>query len=58
MWTALFRITLRMAAAQSFNNQKFYIVGHSAGGHLALCYAYTRNINGKIRAAGSLAGPN
>ena len=49
--------TLRQAPVQVFNNQKFYIVGHSAGGHLALCYAYTRNANGKIKAAGSLAGP-
>ncbi|MBL0145434.1 MAG: prolyl oligopeptidase family serine peptidase [Chitinophagaceae bacterium] len=36
---------------------KIYIVGHSAGGHLSLCYAYTRNSSGKIKAVGSMAGP-
>ncbi len=48
---------LRQATAQTFNGQKLYIVGHSAGGHLSLCYAYSRNTNGKVKAAGSLAGP-
>lgn len=51
------QFTLRQASVYTFNNQKLYIVGHSAGGHLSLCYAYTRNANGKVRAAGSLAGP-
>jgi len=51
------QFTLRMASVHSFNSQKLYIVGHSAGGHLSLAYAYTRNTNGKIKAAGSLAGP-
>ncbi len=49
--------TLRQAAVQTFNGQKLYIVGHSAGGHLSLAYTYTRNANGKIKAVGSLAGP-
>lgn len=49
--------TLRQASVQTFNGQKLYIVGHSAGGHLSLCYAYSRNTNGKVKAAGSLAGP-
>jgi acetyl esterase/lipase len=51
------QFTLRQATVQTFNGQKLYIVGHSAGGHLSLCYAYTRNANGKVKAAGSLAGP-
>ena len=51
------QFTLRQAAVYTFNAQKIYIVGHSAGGHLSLSYAYTRNANGKIKAAGSLAGP-
>lgn len=51
------QFTLRLASVYTFNNQKLYIVGHSAGGHLALSYAYTRNASGKIKAAGSLAGP-
>ncbi len=51
------QFTLRQAAAQTFNGQKLYIVGHSAGGHLSLAYTYTRNTNGKIKAVGSLAGP-
>lgn len=49
--------TLRKANDYSFNGQKLYIVGHSAGAHLSLCYAYTRNANGKVKAVGSLAGP-
>lgn len=48
---------LRLASVYTFNGQKLYIVGHSAGGHLALSYTYTRNTNGKIKAVGSLAGP-
>jgi acetyl esterase/lipase len=51
------QFTLRLASVYTFNVQKLYIVGHSAGGHLSLCYAYTRNANGKVKAAGSLAGP-
>jgi acetyl esterase/lipase len=51
------QFTLRQAAVQTFNGQKLYIVGHSAGGHLSLAYAYTRNASGKIKAVGSLAGP-
>lgn len=51
------QFTLRMASLHTFNGQKLYITGHSAGGHLALCYAYTRNTSGKVKAAGSLAGP-
>ncbi|MBL7747860.1 MAG: alpha/beta hydrolase [Chitinophagaceae bacterium] len=48
---------LRQSTVHTFNGQKLYIAGHSAGGHLALAYAYTRNTGGKIKAAGSLAGP-
>lgn len=51
------QFTLRQATMQTFNGQKLYIVGHSAGGHLSLCYAYSRNANGKVKAAGSLSGP-
>lgn len=51
------QFTLRLAALHTFNGQKLYITGHSAGGHLALCYAYTRNAAGKVKATGSLAGP-
>ena len=49
--------SLRKANDYSFNGQKLYIVGHSAGAHLSLCYAYTRNANGKVKAVGSLSGP-
>lgn len=49
--------TLRKSAIHTFNGQKLYIAGHSAGGHLSLSYAYTRNSSGRIKAAGSLAGP-
>jgi dipeptidyl aminopeptidase/acylaminoacyl peptidase len=51
------QFTLRLSALHTFNGQKVYIAGHSAGGHLALAYAYTRNSSGKVKAAGSLAGP-
>lgn len=49
--------TLRRSAINTFNGQKLYIAGHSAGGHLSLSYAYTRNATGRIKAVGSLAGP-
>lgn len=51
------QFTLRQALAHTFNGQKLYILGHSAGGHLSLAYAYTRNANGKVKGVGSLAGP-
>jgi acetyl esterase/lipase len=51
------QFTLRQSGVYTFNGQKLYIVGHSAGGHLSLAYAYTRNANGKVKAAGSMAGP-
>lgn len=51
------QFTLRLASTYTFNGQKLYIVGHSAGGHLSMSYAYTRNASGKIKAVGSLAGP-
>jgi len=47
----------RKADYYTFGNQKLYLVGHSAGGHLSLALSYTRNGNGKIKAVGSLAGP-
>lgn len=48
---------LRKANYYTFSSQKVYMVGHSAGGHLSLAFSYTRNLNGKIKAVGSLAGP-
>jgi acetyl esterase/lipase len=47
----------RQAAYYTFNSQKVYLVGHSAGGHLSLALSYTRNTNGRIKAVASLAGP-
>lgn len=35
----------------------FYMIGHSAGAHLSLSYAYTRNANKKIKAVGGMATP-
>jgi acetyl esterase/lipase len=52
------QFTLRKSSTYTFNGQKLYIVGHSAGGHLSMCYAYTRNSSGKVKAVGSLAGPS
>ena len=49
--------TLRQSTIRTFNGQKLYITGHSAGGHLSLSYAYTRNSTGRIKAVGALAGP-
>ncbi|MEO6134091.1 MAG: alpha/beta hydrolase [Ginsengibacter sp.] len=40
-----------------FGTDKIYITGHSAGAHLALSYAYTRNADGKIKAAAGMASP-
>ncbi len=37
--------------------QRFGLVGHSAGGHLSLLTAYTFNVDGKIKACSSWAGP-
>jgi acetyl esterase/lipase len=51
------QFTLRKSSTYTFNGQKLYIAGHSAGAHLSLCYAYTRNSSGKVKAAGSMAGP-
>ncbi len=41
----------------TYNSQKMYITGHSAGAHLALSFAYTRNATGQIKAAGGMASP-
>lgn len=35
----------------------FYMIGHSAGAHLSLSYAYTRNSAKKIKAVGGMATP-
>lgn len=51
------QFTSRLAGTHSFNNQKIYLIGHSAGGHLSLSYAYTRNVPGKVKAAGAMAAP-
>ncbi|MFM7672228.1 MAG: alpha/beta fold hydrolase [Bacteroidota bacterium] len=47
----------RQSSYYTFSNQKVYLVGHSAGGHLSLAMSYTRNASGKIKAVASLAGP-
>lgn len=51
------QFSLRQSSVYTFNSQKIYIAGHSAGGHLSLCFAYTRNTDGKVKSAVSLAGP-
>ncbi len=51
------QFTLRKAPVYTFNQQKLYIVGHSAGGHLSLSYAYTRNPTNKVKAVGAMAAP-
>lgn len=45
------------ASLYNYNSQKMYITGHSAGAHLALSFAYTKNSNGQIKAAGGMATP-
>ena len=45
------------AAYYIFNPNQIYITGHSAGAHLSLSYAYTRNSTGKIKAAAGMASP-
>jgi len=38
-------------------SQNYYFIGVSAGGNLALLYAYTRNTNNKVKAVVNVAGP-
>lgn len=45
------------AAYYVFNSKHFYMTGHSAGAHLSLSYAYTRNADGTIAAAAGMATP-
>ena len=52
------QFSLRLSSTYTFNGLKLYIVGHSAGGHLSMSYAYTRNTAGKVKAVGSMAGPS
>jgi dipeptidyl aminopeptidase/acylaminoacyl peptidase len=40
-----------------FNPNNICLLGHSAGGHLALLYAYRNNKNGKVDKVVSMAGP-
>lgn len=40
-----------------YSKSKYYITGHSAGAHLSLSYAYTRNSSGLIKAVGGMASP-
>lgn len=40
-----------------FSKDRFYITGHSAGAHLSLSFAYTRNQNHIIKAAAGMATP-
>ncbi|MDF2436954.1 MAG: esterase/lipase [Bacteroidota bacterium] len=39
------------------SSERFGLAGHSAGGHLAMMTAYTKNDDGKIKACVSWAGP-
>ena len=41
----------------TFNPNNICLLGHSAGGHLALLYAYRNNKNGRVDKVVSLAGP-
>lgn len=45
------------ASLWKVSSVRFGIVGHSAGGHLALQTAYTLNADGRIKACSSWAGP-
>ncbi|MEO8820501.1 MAG: alpha/beta hydrolase [Ginsengibacter sp.] len=45
------------AGMYSYSSKNIYITGHSAGAHLSLSFAYTRNTNNKIKAAGGMATP-
>lgn len=45
------------ASFYTFSKQSIYITGHSAGAHLSLSYAYTRNAGGKIKAVAGMATP-
>jgi acetyl esterase/lipase len=45
------------AAEYQVAPDRFAVVGHSAGGHLALLAGYLFNPSGRIKAVGSMAGP-
>lgn len=40
-----------------YSGSRYFIIGHSAGAHLALSFAYTRNDDHIIKAAGGMATP-
>lgn len=40
-----------------YSKTRYFIIGHSAGAHLALSFAYTRNDDHKIKAAAGMATP-
>ncbi len=45
------------ASKYIYSENTYFITGHSAGAHLALSFAYTRNTDHKIKAAGGMATP-
>ncbi|MCF6213111.1 MAG: alpha/beta hydrolase [Flavobacteriaceae bacterium] len=49
--------TLASKSADYQISQNYFLMGVSAGGHLALMYAYTRNTGNKIKAVVNIVGP-
>lgn len=45
------------ASKYIYSQTNYFITGHSAGAHLALSFAYTRNSDNRIKAAGGMATP-
>lgn len=45
------------AIEHHYSDNRFYITGHSAGGHLSLSYGYTRNQSGIIKGVAGMAAP-
>lgn len=51
------RLLIEKADVYLISKKRFYTIGHSAGAHLSLAYAYTRNQTGLVRAASGMATP-
>lgn len=39
-------------------SDKFYMIGHSAGAHLAMLYTYKHNVNDRVKAVADYCGPS
>jgi len=54
---SIVNLLLKNSGKYIFSKDRFYITGHSAGAHLSLSFAYTRNSTKIIKAAAGMATP-